>query len=189
MLLLAQLGLVFLDQRIGLVQLVEARDHRIHHLDVALGAGAQDGAELGAEDVPLLQAEPDGPPAEERVHLGRHLQVGEELVAAQVERADDDRQRLERGGGLAVGLVLLLLAGQALAVDEQVFGAEQAHALRAVGLDLLGIGGLLDVGGEQDAMAVQGDGRLEQEVAQLLLQRDLLAGSAGRTRTASGRSD
>ena len=99
-----------------------------------------------------------------------HGQVGQELVAAQVQRADDDRQGFERGGRFAVGLVLLLLAGQALAVDEQVFGAEQADAFGAVGLDLLGVAGLLDVGREQDAVAVEGDGGLEQDVAQLFLQ-------------------
>ena len=58
-------------------------------------------------------------------------------------------KRLEGGDGFAIGLVLLLLARQAVAVQEQVFRAEQAHAFRAVGLDLLGIGRLLDIGAEQ----------------------------------------
>ena len=39
-------------------------------------------------------------PAQERIQLGRHLHVGQELVAAQIEGADDHRQRLEGGGGL-----------------------------------------------------------------------------------------
>ena len=114
--------------------------------------------------------DPNRPPAEEGVQLGRHLHVGQELVAAQIQRADDHRQRFQGGSGFAIGLVLLLFARQMLAVQEQVLGAEQAHALRAVGLDLLGIGGLLDVGVEQDAMPVQRDGGLGQEVAQPLLQ-------------------
>ena len=99
--------------------------------------------------------------------------MGQELVAAQIQRADDHRQRFQGHGGFAIGLVLLLFARQVLAIQEQVFGAEQAHALRAVGLDLLGIGGLLDVGVEQNAMPVQRDGRLGQEIAQPLLQGGL----------------
>ena len=77
------------------------------------------------------------------------MHVRQELVAAQIQRADDDRQRLEGGNGFAVGLVLLLLARQAVAVQEQVFRAEQAHAFGAVGLDLLGVGRLLDVGARE----------------------------------------
>ena len=105
----AQFGLAFLDERVGLVQFVQAGNHRIHHLDVALGAGAQDGAELGAKQFRLREAEPDGAPAEKRIHLLRELQVRGKFVAAQIERADDDRLRLQRGGDLAINLILLLL--------------------------------------------------------------------------------
>ena len=39
--------------------------------------------------------------------------------------------RFQRGRHLPVGLVLFLFAGQVVAVDEKVFGAEQADAFRA----------------------------------------------------------
>ena len=68
--------------------------------------------------------------------------------------------RLERGGDLAIDLVLLLLARQAVAVDEQKFRAEQAHALRAVGNHGLNVVLVLDVGGKMDGFAVERDGGL-----------------------------
>ena len=99
--------------RVGLVQFIQAGNHRIHHLDVALGAGAEDGAELGAEHFGLREAETDGAPAEKRIHLLRELQVRGKFVAAQIQRADDDGMRFERGGDLAIDLILLLLGRQA----------------------------------------------------------------------------
>jgi len=170
----AQFGFVFFQQRVGLFQFVEAGDHGVHDLDVALGAGAEDGAELGAKDVALLQGNANGAPAQEGVELGRHLHVGQELVAPGVQGADDHGAGLQDGGRLPVGLVLLLFVGQAIAFEKEVFGAEQADALGAIGGDLLDIGGLLDVGVQRDAVAVQGNGRFGQEVVQALPPGGLL---------------
>ena len=47
------------------------------------------------------------------IDLLGQLQVRGEFVAAQIERADDDRVRLQRRGDLAIGLILLLLGRQA----------------------------------------------------------------------------
>ena len=101
-------------------------------LTFPLGAGAENGAELGAENLAFLQAETDGAPAQKGVHLDRELEMGKEFVAAQIQRADDDRMGFQGGGQLAIDLELLLLGGQGFAVDEQVFGAEQPNALGAV---------------------------------------------------------
>ena len=125
----AQFGFAFFDERVGLVQFVEAGNHRIHHLHVALGAGAEDGAELGAEQFRLREAEPDRAPAEKRIDLLRELQMRGKFVAAQIKRADDDGLRFQRGGDFAIDFVLVFLARQAVAVDEQKFRAEQARRL------------------------------------------------------------
>ena len=81
-LFLAQFGLVFLDQGIGLFQFAHAGDHGVHELDVSLHAGAENGAELGAEDFAFLQAKTDGAPAQKWVHFHRELEMGEKFVAA-----------------------------------------------------------------------------------------------------------
>ena len=62
-------------------------------LHVADGAGAQDGAELRLEDIDALEAEADRPPAEEGIELLGHVERAHELVAAEIERADDDAVR------------------------------------------------------------------------------------------------
>src|SRR5207248_4860852 len=59
---------------------------------VALGAGAEDGAELGAEHFRLREAEPDRAPAQKRVHLLRELQVRGKLVAARSEEHTSELQ-------------------------------------------------------------------------------------------------
>ena len=147
--LLAQFLLVFLDQGIGLIELVQAGDHGVHHLDVALGAGAEDGAELVAEDVRAA-----GGKTGWRASPGTGSSPRESGMCARNLSPPRSRVRMTTGSGLsaaatcAVGLVLLLLAGGTLAVDEEVFRAEQADAFGAVGLDLLGVGGLLDIGRE-----------------------------------------
>ncbi len=121
----------------------------------------------------LREAEPDGAPAEKRIHLLRELQVRGEFVAAQIERADDDRMRFQRGGDLPVNFVLLFLARQAVAVDEQKFRAEQADAFRAVGDDGFDVVLVFDVRGEMDDFSVERDGGLLLDFAQFFLERRL----------------
>ena len=172
---LAELGFEFFDQGIGLIEFFDAGDHGVHELDVAFDAGAKDGAKLDAKDLAFLQTEADGAPAQERIHLLGHLQMGEELVPAQIERADDDGLRFEGGGDPAIGLNLFLFARERVAIDEEIFGAEQPDALGAAGDDAVGVGRLLDVGGEDDAGAVEGDGGLVDGGAEFFLQGDLFA--------------
>ena len=74
-----------------LSHLLHPRDQRQHQLDVAAGGGAEHGAELGPEHLRLVEADPDRAPAEERIGLRRRLERRGELVAAQVEGADDHR--------------------------------------------------------------------------------------------------
>ena len=144
--LVAELFAALVEQHVCGLEFLHAGDHRVHDFQVAKDARPQDGAELRAEQVLLLEAESDGAPSEERVHLLRHVHVREQLVAAKIERADDHRVRRERLGHLAVGRELFLLARQVAAVDEQKLGAKQADAGRAALEDALDIGRALDVG-------------------------------------------
>ena len=81
--------------------------------------------------------------------------------------------RFQRGGHLAINLVLVLLAGQAVAVDEQKFRAEQPDALRAVGDDGFDVILVFDVRGEVDGFAVERDGGLALDFAEFFVERRL----------------
>ena len=70
-------------------------------------------------------------------------------------------------GDAAVGLELLVLGGQPLAVQEQELGAEQPDAGRAVVERLREVVGQLDVGVELDRVAVERRRRLGLEAPEL----------------------
>ncbi len=72
-----------------------------------------------------------------------------------------------------IDFALLLLAGQAVAVDEKKFRAEQADAFRAVGDDGFHVVLVLDVRGKVDGLAVESDGGLALDFAQLFVERRL----------------
>src|SRR5690606_3921268 len=55
---------------------------------VAVRGGAQEGPELGSEELESVQADTDGAPAEEGILLDGHMEEHRELVAAEVEGAD-----------------------------------------------------------------------------------------------------
>ena len=169
----AELGAAFVEQHVGGLEFLHAGDHRVHDFQVAKDAGPQDGAELRAEQVLLLEAEPDGAPAEERIHLLGDVDVREQLVAAEIERADDHRGRRERLGHPPVGGELFLLVRQVAAVDEQELGAKQADAGRAALQDTLDIGRPLDVGGEDDPVAVLRFRRVVVDDLEALFDRGL----------------
>ena len=105
-------------------------------------------------------------------------QVGQRLVPAHVQRADDEPTRgTERPGDGGVDLCLLLLGGRRLAPQEQELGAQQAHAL---GAQLHRPGRLLgpsQVRSHLHGLPVPGHRRLASLLHQLpaaLLRRSLL---------------
>ena len=108
---------------------------------------AQDRAQLRQEQPRLGEAEADRAQAQRRI--GRDAREPVEpflvLVGAEVERADRDRLAAHALGHAAVGLELLVLGRQAVAVEEQELGAEEADAGRAVLERLLEVLRQLDV--------------------------------------------
>src|SRR5262249_49478426 len=112
-----------------------ARDHRVHHFDVSFGAGPENSAELLAENVPLLQAEANGPPSEKRVELGVDRQMRKKLVPSKVKRSNDHGHGFQRGSRLPVGLILFFLIWKLVGADEKVLGAEKANSLGPTGFD------------------------------------------------------
>ncbi len=92
----------------------------------------------------------------------------ERLVGAEVERAQHHRLAAHRFGDVAIGLELLVLARQVLAVQEHELAAEKADAL-GPGLEhLRHVLGQLDVGVELDRRAVEGGGLGRLQALQLL---------------------
>jgi len=80
---------------------------RVTSLDVAQGAGARWRGSLEAETGPFRAGRSGSPAAQERVHFRRQLQVGNELVPAQVQGADDEPGRVERRRHVLIGLYAL----------------------------------------------------------------------------------
>ena len=132
--------------------------------------GAQDRAELREEQLGLGEAEAHRAQPQRRV--GRDAREPVEalqlLVGAEVEGADRDRLAVHAFRDDAIGLELLVLRRQALAVEEQELGAEEADARRAVLERLLEVLGQLDVGSELDVDAVERFRGLRAQALQLL---------------------
>ena len=105
----AQMRQLDLDQRLGLVELLHHGDHREHHAQFAPAGGAQQRAHLAAQQAGPVEAEPDGAPAERRIFLLDVAQIGQHLVAADIEGAEGHRPL---AGGIEHGAVKReLLAG------------------------------------------------------------------------------
>ncbi len=91
--------------------------------------GLEDGTQLGEEDLGVVQGQAQPPPAQEGVVLPDG-QVGQELVAADVQGSDGDRVRREGLEHLAVDPDLLFLAGESVPGEEGELGPVQADPLR-----------------------------------------------------------
>ena len=115
-------------------------------------------AELRLEEIGTTEQQPRAAHAEEGVGLLRQSEMGDLLVAPDVESAHDERPVAERveHGGIDLGLLVLRRAQAPL--EEQELGAHQADAF---GAEIEGKGDLIrrvDVGGDLDPMAVGRDG-------------------------------
>ena len=109
---------------------IDGRNHRRHDLEVAPRGGADEGAKLHPEQRRTVEPDAQRAPAERRIFLLDALHVRQELVAADVERAEGDRPV---AGGVEDGAVELLLGAgprKARGEHELQFGAEEADRLR-----------------------------------------------------------
>ncbi len=112
--LASEVPLGLLDEPVDVAQLLQGRDHREEHGDFAVPAGAEDRADLPFEEAGCSNERRIEPPAHERVGLVAATEVGDGLVAAEVERADRDGAARGVLDDLAVVLVLFFLVGDVL---------------------------------------------------------------------------
>ncbi len=152
----AQLGGRLVQQRARLCHLLTGGDHREHDVDLAVQRRSQDRPQLRLEELRHGQRDANGTPAQERIGLGRQLQVGRWLVAADVQRADHHRPAGHRFGHGSVDLILLLLGGRRETILEEKLGAQQADPFRARQQRAFGLGGGGQVGDHFDAVTVSG---------------------------------
>ena len=143
-------------------------DHREHDPQRAVLGGAVERPQLGVQQILPLQQQPRTAHAEEGIFLARQIEIGHLLVAADVQRANDQPATGHDVDHLAINLILLLFVRRGVAFQEQELGAHQADAL-GPGFDcrrrLFGVG---DVGGDFDGVAVGGGRRQMAGRAQTL---------------------
>ena len=119
------------DQRAGRRELGHVGDHRQHDPELAPMRGPEQRPDLGAEQRRPVERHADGAPADRRVLLLAHAEVGQHLVAADIERAEHHRPV---AGGVEDRLVeagLLLEPREGRRDHELQLGAEQADAVGA----------------------------------------------------------
>ncbi len=88
---LTQISQFALDDALGGVEFGHFRDHREHDAQASPAAGAQQRADLAAQQAWPVEPEPDRAPAERRIFLDHALHIGQRLVAADVEGAERHR--------------------------------------------------------------------------------------------------
>jgi len=121
------------DQRLCFVEFGDRRHHREHDLEFAPRAGAQQGPNLAAQQAGPVEPEPDRTPAERWVLFLDIAHVGQDLIAADIERAEYHRSA---GGCVehrAIEQLLLVNPRHRCRDHELQFGAKQPDA-RCTGL-------------------------------------------------------
>ena len=180
--LVVERGSGMVDQRKRFANFAGLRQHRHQQVDRPMNRRTQDRAQLRQKHRRVSEAPANGAQAERRVELAVVRLVGqpvEWLVRTNIDRAYRHRQALHAFDGGAVGAVLLVFAGQsvltmAVAVHEQKFAAEQAHADCTGAHRAQRVGRHLDVGEQVDSYAVERDGRgVPQPVQALAFEHDL----------------
>src|SRR4029077_13358992 len=85
----AQLVPAFIDDLQAAPDLIEAGDHREHHLDVRPDARSQDGAQLGFENLEIFETKTNRSPAKKRIEFVAPFNAVRNLVAPEVKGAYD----------------------------------------------------------------------------------------------------
>ena len=126
-------------------------------------AGLQQGARLQPEQGRPLEGKADCPPAERRIVLARHMQVGERLVRADIEGAEHHRPVAGGGQNRLIELGLLVEAREPLRHHELQLGAEQADAVGPGVRQMRQVDDQSGIDAERDPLAVaaspRGDAR------------------------------
>ncbi len=169
----AQLLAALLKDPVGAPQLIHPGDHRVHHAHVSDGAGSQNGAQLGLEDIDPLQTKPNGAPSQERIELLGKIERAHELIASQIERANDDAVRAHFLRNLAIGTILILLVWKLGAVEIEKLGPVKADPFRAAQLHLVDILRQLDVRRKDDVPSIEGGRFGFTQLGELLLDLGL----------------
>ena len=149
----------FLDYLLAGTNFFESGDHRKQQLDRAVCAGHHDRLDLGAENIPVVEGNPDRTPAHEGVVFLGRAEIGEGLVAADVEGADGHRVVGEILDYLAVELILVVAVGKAAPGHVGEFGAVQADSFGPVAQGDVDVADQTDIGAQGDLLPVAGNGR------------------------------
>ena len=155
-------------------QLVDLGDHWQQDAATLHRADLQQGAQLPVKDLRVQLRQADAAQAQYRIGFGGQRQIIELFVAAHINGANDHRLVAHRIDDTLVGGNLLLFIGRSGAFDKQKLGAQQPHAIRAMGV---GAGGFVaggHIGGNLDLLPVAGHCRFMG--MQLLPGKALLAG-------------
>ena len=142
-------------------------DEGEHHAQRPFFRRPQQGAELGQERGGIAPDEPRRALPERRVRAGRPARG--EVVGAHVPGAHGDRPRPQPLEQAAIDLDLLLLRRPPPGAAEEVLGAEQADALRAVLHRGVRLAGELRVGQQVDPHPVPRDARHAADALQRLV--------------------
>ena len=152
-----------LKQFQSLVDFVHFRNHGDENPNAVYGRyilrQLDQGAGLVDEHLRVAKQEADAAHAEEGIGFGGRLQIGDRLVAADVEQAHGQRVGVGVGMHILIGGQLLGNGWRAGPVLEEVFGAEETDALGAVGVDVQEIFTAVDVNADRDAFAIGSQGR------------------------------
>ena len=110
--------------------LVDRRDHRQQDPGGLSGDRLEQRPQLRLEQVRMGEAGADAANPERRVHLGLRREIGGGLVAADVERPEDDAAARQRLRDPAVDRALLVEAGRHGPAEEQQLRPDEADAVR-----------------------------------------------------------
>lgn len=113
------LACFLLQNALGRAQFVESRDHREHHMQIADGRRPQDRAQLRPKEVGQFETHAHAAQAEKRVVFLRQRHIRKRFVAADIERANDERTlAAERFGDGAVLGRLFFFGRRGVAIVE-----------------------------------------------------------------------
>ena len=172
--LVFQLAADLLAHALGLTDLPDGGDHREHNAQLAECGRAEQGAQLGLEDLGPGQADAQCAHTHGGVIFLGQVKVADLLVRADVQRADDDLLAVHVRQHLLVGFKLLILGGIVRRVQVEELGAEQADAAAVVDLHGMHILRRADVAVDADGLAVLRYVGLALERFQQALQAQLL---------------